>query len=147
MSGFYRSNSPTIITTTNTNTTTSSSSSGFTNSSSRPTPTFTRSRSIKSEEQLDLHGPLEVAGSVKSGSSINFEGDFIVRDKVDAYGAIAIDGSVSCELSVPTAALRYASKTDTCRARGRIKAYGNILVNGHLAARYVGPPAKAKPSD
>lgn len=63
---------------------------------SRP-PTFQRSRSIKSENQLDLHGPLEIVGSVKSGSSINFDGDFIVRDKIDAYGGIAMNGSISCE--------------------------------------------------
>lgn len=60
-------------------------------------PTFQRSRSIKSEEQLDLYGPLEIVGSVKSGSSINFDGDFIVRDKIDAYGGIAMNGNISCE--------------------------------------------------
>lgn len=61
------------------------------------TPQFRRSRSIRSEHQLDLRGPLDIAGSVKSGSSINFDGDFIVRDKIDAYGAINMSGSVRCE--------------------------------------------------
>lgn len=58
---------------------------------------FQRSRSVKSDGELDLQGPLDIAGSVKSGGSINFEGDFIVRDKIDAYGAININGSVSSQ--------------------------------------------------
>lgn len=56
-----------------------------------------RSKSIKSEEELNLRGPLEVNGSVKSGGSINVEGDLVVRDKMDAYGAITINGNVSTE--------------------------------------------------
>lgn len=58
---------------------------------------FKRARSVKSDEPLDLRGPLEVAGSVRSGRSINLEGDFIIRDKIDAYGDIVMNGSVSCE--------------------------------------------------
>ena len=59
--------------------------------------TYQRSKSIKSEEGLDLQGPLEIAGSVKSGGSINFNGDFAVKDKIDAYGAININGSLNSE--------------------------------------------------
>jgi cytoskeletal protein CcmA (bactofilin family) len=60
-------------------------------------PSFQRSRSIKSEVELTLKGPLEINGSVKSGGSIDFDGDFVVRDKIDAYGAITINGNVSSE--------------------------------------------------
>lgn len=58
---------------------------------------YRRSRSIRSERELNLRGPLDIAGSVKSGSSISFNGDFIVREKVDAYGAIDMNGSIRCE--------------------------------------------------
>jgi hypothetical protein len=60
-------------------------------------PIFQKSKSIKSETELELQGPLEVAGSVKSGGSITFRGDFIIRDKIDAYGTITMDGSVSAK--------------------------------------------------
>jgi cytoskeletal protein CcmA (bactofilin family) len=59
--------------------------------------TFRRSRSIKSDDPLVIQGPLDIQGSVKSGGSIRFDGDFMVKDKIDAYGAITIDGNVSCE--------------------------------------------------
>ncbi|KAI9166686.1 hypothetical protein HJFPF1_02800 [Paramyrothecium foliicola] len=80
---------------------------------------FKRSRSIRSDDPLDLQGPLEIEGSVKSGGSINLQGDFVVRDKIDAYGAIHMNGSISCGQVTPS---------------GRIKAYGNIVVNGYLAS-------------
>ncbi|KAH7328564.1 hypothetical protein B0I35DRAFT_417748 [Stachybotrys elegans] len=78
-------------------------------------PHFKRSASIRSEGQLDLQGPLEIVGSVKSGRGIKFEGDFVIRDKLDAYGSIEINGNLSCD--------------------GRMKAYGNILLNGYLLAK------------
>lgn len=62
---------------------------------------FRRSRSIKSDDALDIQGPLDIQGSVKSGGSISFAGDFIVKDKIDAYGAIDIDGNVKCESVKP----------------------------------------------
>jgi cytoskeletal protein CcmA (bactofilin family) len=55
-----------------------------------------RSRSIKTDDSVDLQGPLEVEGSVKSGGNIGFHGDFVVREKIDAYGAIHINGSLNC---------------------------------------------------
>lgn len=58
---------------------------------------FRRSRSIKSDDPLEIQGPLDIQGSVKSGGSINFNGDFIVKDKIDAYGGITMNGNVSCE--------------------------------------------------
>lgn len=60
-------------------------------------PVFQKSGSIKSDESLDLQGPLEIAGSVKSGGRINFDGDFMVKDKIDAFGAINMNGTVSSE--------------------------------------------------
>jgi hypothetical protein len=45
---------------------------------------------------LEIQGPLDIQGSVKSGGSINLDGDFIVKDKIDAYGAITMNGNVSC---------------------------------------------------
>ncbi|KAF5546258.1 polymer-forming cytoskeletal domain-containing protein [Fusarium napiforme] len=77
-------------------------------------PAFKRSRSIKSDHEIDLNGPIEVVGSVKSGSSISLNGDVIVREKVDAYGSLGLNGSIRCD--------------------GRVKAYGNILVNGYTVA-------------
>ena len=58
---------------------------------------FQRSRSIRSDQPLDLYGPLEIEGSVKSGSSIKFDGDFVVRGAIDAYGKIGMKGDVTCE--------------------------------------------------
>ncbi|KAF5027243.1 hypothetical protein F66182_659 [Fusarium sp. NRRL 66182] len=85
-----------------------------TTSSYSSQPVFKRSRSIKSDHEIDLNGPIDVAGSVKSGSSINLNGDVIIREKTDAYGGISFNGSIRCD--------------------GRVKAYGNILVNGYLVA-------------
>ncbi|SPJ81855.1 uncharacterized protein FTOL_09260 [Fusarium torulosum] len=75
-------------------------------------PAYKRSRSVKSDHEVNLNGPIEVVGSVKSGSSINLNGDVIVREKVDAYGALGLNGSIRCE----------------------VKAYGNILVSGYTVA-------------
>lgn len=62
-----------------------------------PPPAFKRSKGVKSESELSLKGPLDIHGSVKSGGSIDFDGDFFIRDKIDAYGAITINGNVSAE--------------------------------------------------
>jgi hypothetical protein len=70
---------------------------GATADAAQPPPAFRRERSINVDEELTLVGPLEVHGSVKSGSSINFEGDFIVKGRVDAYGAINMNGSSTIE--------------------------------------------------
>lgn len=65
-------------------------------SSTQPNqPAWQRSRSIKADESLDLCGPLEINGSVQSGASIRFVGDFVVGDKVDAYGAITMNGNIT----------------------------------------------------
>lgn len=57
---------------------------------------FRRSRSIHTESNLDLVGPLDVAGSIRA-RSIYFDGDFIVSDTIDAYGNIQIDGNMTAE--------------------------------------------------
>ncbi|KAJ4144719.1 hypothetical protein LMH87_003591 [Akanthomyces muscarius] len=74
---------------------------------------YQRSRSIHSEQSLELTGPLDVAGSIKA-RNISFGGDFIVSDAIDAYGDIEINGNMTAE--------------------GRIKAFGDIKVNGSLTA-------------
>mgnify|MGYP000887680519 CR=1 FL=1 len=65
-------------------------------------PGVPRSNSIKSESELDLYGPLEIAGSVKSGGSINFNGDFSISDKVDAYGGINLTGNSHIQYVIPS---------------------------------------------
>ncbi|OAR01048.1 hypothetical protein LLEC1_02903 [Akanthomyces lecanii] len=77
---------------------------------------YQRSRSIHSEQNLELTGPLDVAGTIKA-RNIVFEGDFIVSDTIDAYGDVEINGNMTAE--------------------GRIKAFGDIRVNGSLTTRLV----------
>lgn len=60
-----------------------------------------RKKSIKSETSIDLKGPMEVDGSVKSGAGVTFSGDFAVRDRIEAYGNINVNGSLTCRY-VPT---------------------------------------------
>jgi hypothetical protein len=55
-----------------------------------------KSKTIKSEGQITLQGPLDIVGSVKSGSNITFNGDFMVKEKIEAYGAIDINGQLTC---------------------------------------------------
>lgn len=57
---------------------------------------FRRSGSIRSEGRLNLQGPLDVAGSVR-GRSLTFNGEFIVSDRIEAYGGIDINGNMTCE--------------------------------------------------
>lgn len=70
------------------------SSSGFHGSTGNRT--VRKTRSVRSEDSISLQGPLDIAGSVKSGRSITLHGDFTVEDKIEAYGAIDITGSVNC---------------------------------------------------
>jgi cytoskeletal protein CcmA (bactofilin family) len=56
-----------------------------------------RSRSISSDDEINVQGPLEVAGSVQSGRGINFQGNVSVRGAVDAYGNITTRGEMSCQ--------------------------------------------------
>lgn len=51
---------------------------------------------MRSEGDVSLQGPLDVAGSVKSGRSITLSGDFTIDDKMEAYGSIDIHGNVTC---------------------------------------------------
>ena len=59
-------------------------------------PSVRKSRSVRSEGDVSLQGPLDVAGSVKSGRSITLSGDFTIDDKMEAYGSIDIHGNVTC---------------------------------------------------
>ena len=53
-------------------------------------------KSIKSNQAITLQGPMEVDGCVKSMASIQFDGDFAVRDKIEAYGNIDVNGNLNC---------------------------------------------------
>lgn len=55
---------------------------------------YQRSGSIHSEQSLELAGPLDVAGTIRA-RNIRFDGDFIVSDTIDAYGAIEINGNMT----------------------------------------------------
>lgn len=65
-------------------------------SSFYPSHNANKMRSIKSDDPLDLRGPMEVDGSVKSMSSVTFRGDFSVKDRIEAYGDVDIQGNLSC---------------------------------------------------
>ncbi|GJC95168.1 hypothetical protein ColKHC_03994 [Colletotrichum higginsianum] len=54
-------------------------------------------KSIRSEGEVTLQGPLRIAGSVAAGGNATFNGDFDVRDRVEAYGAIEVNGNLVCE--------------------------------------------------
>jgi hypothetical protein len=56
-----------------------------------------RNKSIKSPESVEISGPMEVDGSVKCEGSIAFFGDFSVRDKIEAYGDVNLDGNMTCK--------------------------------------------------
>lgn len=62
-----------------------------------PPPSTHRSQNIASDDGIELQGPLQIDGSVKSGGSIVFNGDFMVRDKIDAYGTINMNGNVTSQ--------------------------------------------------
>lgn len=53
-------------------------------------------KSIKSEASIEIVGPMEVDGSVKSMGAVTFTGDFSVRDRIEAYGDIDVNGSLTC---------------------------------------------------
>jgi hypothetical protein len=45
---------------------------------------------------------MEVDGSVKSMASISFSGgDFVVRDRIEAYGDLGVSGSLTCRFVSP----------------------------------------------
>lgn len=44
-----------------------------------PATSVSKKKSIKSNSAINLQGPMEVAGSVKSMASVTFDGDFAVR--------------------------------------------------------------------
>lgn len=70
----------------------SSSGAGSSGSGSAPA----KKKSVKSNQAVHLQGPLDVDGSVKSMASIQFDGDFAIRDKIEAYGNIDVNGNLTC---------------------------------------------------
>lgn len=53
--------------------------------------------SINSDTSLELNGPMEVNGSVRSGGPVTFTGDFSVRERIEAYGDIDVAGNMTCK--------------------------------------------------
>ena len=56
-----------------------------------------KSKTIRSDGEINLQGPMDIVGSVKSGSNVTFDGDFTVREKIEAYGAIDVNGNLVCK--------------------------------------------------
>lgn len=78
-------------------------------------------KGIKSEASIELMGPMEVDGSVKSMGAVTFTGDFSVRDRIEAYGDIDVNGSLTCRYaSIPHLVdmLRHTPQ-DYVRQQGR----------------------------
>jgi hypothetical protein len=71
-------------------------------SSAAQQATFKKRKSVKSDASVELRGPMEVDGSVKSMGGITFSGDFSVRDRIEAYGNIDINGNLTCKYVVLT---------------------------------------------
>jgi uncharacterized protein (DUF342 family) len=53
--------------------------------------------SINSDTSLELNGPMEVTGSVRSGGALTFTGDFSVGERIEAYGDIDVNGNMTCK--------------------------------------------------
>ena len=66
-----------------------------------------KKKSIKSDNAIDLRGPMEVDGSVKSMASLTFSGDFWVRDRIEAYGNVDVGGNLTCRFVLSTLTLGF----------------------------------------
>lgn len=109
-----------------------------------------RKKSVKSETSIELKGPMEVDGSVKSGAGITFSGDFAVRDRIEAYGNIDVNGNLNCKY-VPTLPvhmpplpvkrkigdMRGQDKANRKLRSNKIKSFGNVHINGSGVCRCV----------
>ncbi|KAK0389118.1 hypothetical protein NLU13_2693 [Sarocladium strictum] len=81
---------------------------------------FQRSRSIKSDDALEIQGPLDI-----QGRSVSLEGDFIVHDEIDAYGGCLVAGHVFN----PT---KGCGKLNVGSPEGKeLEIYGNLSRTGH----------------
>lgn len=69
---------------------------GSSSSSSNQQTGVRKRKSIKSEASIEIMGPMEVDGSVKSMGAVTFTGEFSVRDRIEAYGDIDVNGSLTC---------------------------------------------------
>ena len=61
---------------------------------------LSQKKSIKSDSSIELEGPMEVDGSVKSMGGITFTGDFAIRDRIEAYQDIDLNGNLTCKYVV-----------------------------------------------
>jgi len=68
-----------------------------TDAASSPASSAHMKRGIKSNESLKLEGPMDVDGSIKSMGGVRFDGDFSVRDKIEAYGNVDVYGNLTCK--------------------------------------------------
>ncbi|GKT44040.1 uncharacterized protein ColSpa_04221 [Colletotrichum spaethianum] len=99
------------------------------NTTTTTTTAMTKSKSIRSDGEITLQGPLKIAGSVGAGGNVTFNGDFDVRDKVEAYGAVEVNGNLVCEDKVK--GFGKLRVTGTCEAKD-LEIYGNTTINGFL---------------
>ncbi|KAH6879459.1 hypothetical protein B0T10DRAFT_566143 [Thelonectria olida] len=91
-------------------------------------PSFKTSRTIQSDGAIDLHGPIKVLGSVKSGSNISLIGDFIIRKKIDANGELIMNGSLRCEDKISCGKLKVGGTLEG----GDLTIYGDLTLHGYL---------------
>jgi hypothetical protein len=99
-------------------------------------------KSIKSETSIEVVGPMEVDGSVKSMGAVTFTGDFSVRDRIEAYGDIDVNGSLTCRYDRPRISsstccitpanihVQWHKHTD-CYCSSKVKSFGSLQVNGN----------------
>lgn len=59
-----------------------------------------KKKSIKFEILIDFCGLMEVDGLVKLMVSIKFDGDFVVRDRVEVYGDVGVYGIFNCRFVI-----------------------------------------------
>ena len=91
-------------------------------------PRAKRKKNINSDKSLKLKGPMEIAGSVKSGGGITFNGDFTIGERMEAYGNIELNGNMTCRY-VPLSrlwparawALGWAREVETLPRAGPVR--------------------------
>ncbi|KAK4157969.1 hypothetical protein C8A00DRAFT_39680 [Chaetomidium leptoderma] len=98
--------------------------------------TVRKKKSIKSDNALDLRGPMEVDGSVKSMESVTFSGDFAVRDRIEAYGNLEVHGNLNCGGKVKSMGnvkvVGGVVCMDKVKIFGKLKIKGTLEVHGDL---------------
>ncbi|KAK4224146.1 inhibitor of growth protein 3 [Podospora fimiseda] len=87
-------------------------------------------KSIKSEQSIDLRGPMEVDGSVKSMASVTLNGDISVRDRIEAYGDLSLSGNLNCSGKIKSMGNVKISGSAVCA--DKVKIFGKLKINGTL---------------